>query len=236
LLGMHCWPSLDVGKIGYEPEVAMAGAGNFHIAIKGRSGHAGTPERCVDAIALAAQVVTSLQTVVSRSISPSIPLVVNVGAIQGGGRRSTVAGQVDMAGTVRCADSKCLREDVPTIMERIVTGVCGSAGGSCQFEYCAEIPPVKNEHSALEHDLPVLNAVLPNGVEQLKEQPMTAEDFAFLAEQRPAVFLKLGTRGETTATHYALHNGAFDVDERCLTTGVLAASSLMLHYLGALED
>lgn len=236
LLGLHCWPSLDAGKIGYEPDVAMAGSGNFHIVVRGRSGHAGTPEQCVDAIALAAEVIVALQTVVSRSLSPSVPVVVNIGAIQGGGRRSTVAGQVDMAGTVRCADSKYLKETVPSIMERIIHGICESAGGTYQFDYCAEIPPVKNDPVTLEHDVTVLNQVMPGMVQQLKEKPMTAEDFAFLAEQRPAAFLKLGTRDESVQTHYALHNGAFDVDEHCLATGTLAVGALILDYLKALEE
>lgn len=235
LLGLHCWPTLEAGRVGYEPSVAMSGSGNFHLELRGRSSHAGMPQYSVDAIVLAAQVILGLQTVISRNLSPGMPVVLNIGAIQGGTRRSTVAGQVDLTGTVRCADSVCLRETVPSAMERVIRGICESAGGAYHFEYHAEIPPVYNAPEALAHDVPLLRAVLGDGVEELKECPMTAEDFAFLSERCPAMFLKLGTRGDAAQTQYPLHNGAFDVDERCLETGALAVSAIMLDYLGALE-
>lgn len=235
LLGLHCWPALEAGQVGYEPHVAMAGSGNFHLELRGRGGHAGMPQNSVDTIVLAAQVVMGLQTVVSRNIPPSIPIVLNIGAIQGGMRRSSVAEQVDLTGTVRCADSTCLQKTAPLAMERIIRGICESTGGSYRFEYCADLPPVYNDATALAHDISVLQAVFANKAEKLAECPMTAEDFSLLTERCPGVFLKLGTRGKTAQTHYPLHNGAFDVDERCLPTGVLAVSAIILHYLDALD-
>lgn len=235
LLGLHCWPALEAGRVGYESRVAMAGSGNFHLQLRGRGGHAGMPQHSVDAIVLAAQVVMGLQTVVSRRISPSVPIVLNIGTIQGGMRRSSVAERVDLTGTVRCADRICLRDTVPTIMEQIIRGICDSTGGTYQFEYCAELPPVYNEPKVLAHDVSVLQAVFTDKVEKLDGCPMTAEDFSLLSEVCPGVFFKLGTRGESEQTQYPLHNGAFDVDKRCLKTGVLAISAIILHYLDALE-
>lgn len=235
LLGLHCWPDLEAGQIGYEPRVAMAGSGNFHLKLRGRGGHAGMPQDSVDAIVLASQVVMGLQTVVSRSISPGVPLVLNIGAIQGGMRRSSVAEQVDLTGTVRCADDICLRETVPAAMERIIRGICDSNAGTYRFDYCAQLPPVYNEPNALEHDISVLRAVFAGQIKKLDECPMTAEDFSLLTEHCPGVFLKLGTRGTSAQTQHPLHNGAFDVDERCLGTGTLAVSAIILAYLSALE-
>lgn len=235
LLGMHCWPSLPAGQIGYESYTAMAGSGNFHLAVIGQDGHAGMPQDSVDAIVLAAQVITALQTTVSRNLCPSVPVVLNIGTVQGGTRRSTVAGQVDMTGTVRCADRRYLDTVVPTVMERIIKGVCESACGRYQFDYAAELPPLQNDPETLIRDIAVLKRVFPEAVVELQECPMTAEDFAFLSQQCPSVFLKLGTHNERAETQYPLHNGAFDVDERCLSAGVLAAGAIMLDYLSVLD-
>lgn len=235
LLGVHCWPELEVGKVGFEPETAMAGSANFHLKIIGRSGHAGTPEASIDAIVLAAEIVQALQTVVSRRVSPSVPVVLNVGTICGGTRRSTVAGRTDLTGTARCADAKYLKRVIPDIMEACIAGICGSAGGSYEFDYHMDLPPTRNSEETLQEDTAALKRVLGDDVRQLTRCPMTAEDFALLAERRPASFLKLGTRGTAPNTRLPLHNGAFDVDEGCLSVGVIAASSIVLSYLGALE-
>lgn len=232
-LAMHCWPSLDVGTIGYEEKIAMAGSGNFYISLLGRSGHAGMPQASVDAIAMAAQAVDVLQTIVSRWSSPSVPLVLNIGTIRGGTRRSTVAGQVELTGTVRCAAIDYLEEFVPREMEHRLKGVCESFGGEYQFEYRMDLPPVCNDEAMLAHDVYVL-ARMGCQVKKLTDCPMTAEDFSVLSHRIPSVFLKLGTRNRDVKTHYPLHNGHFCVDESCLAVGVEAAAAILLDDLQGL--
>ena len=234
LLGIHCWPQLNVGCVGYQYGVAMAGTGNFHISILGKHGHAGTPHKTVDAIILAAQVVMSLQTVVSRKIDPSLPVVLTIGAIKGGSRRSSVAGLVDINGTVRCFDQKAISEDIPQAMESIIKGICIGGGGDYKFEYGVDQPPVINNDIVVQESAQSLKSILGNNVIELRDAPMTAEDFSWLAEGIPAVYLKLGTAGSDEDTQYPLHNPKFDVDEGCIKTGVLAIAKTMLDYLGTI--
>lgn len=234
ILGIHCWPLLQVGKMGYEFGAAMSGTGNFRISVIGQSGHAGMPHKSVDAIVVAAEVVAALQLLVSRKRDPSIPVVLNVGTICGGVRRSVVCGRVDMAGTVRCPEPTYLSKDVPMLLEKMIGHTCEALGASHVLEYGVDQPPVINDGDFVQYCARVMNKALGGRAVELKECPFTSEDFAYLSQEVPAVYLKLGTAGGQ-ATSYPLHDARFDVDTRCFETGLLGISSIILEYLGALR-
>ena len=234
VLGIHCWPLLQAGKIGYEYGTAMSGTGNFHLAVLGKSGHAGMPHKAVDSIVTAAEIVEALQALISRKRDPSIPAVMNIGTIKGGTRRSVVCSRVDMAGTVRCPDTEYLSEVVPHSMEQIIRGVCEAMGAEYIFEYGVDQPPVVNDEMFVRHCASVLGATLGERAVELRECPMTAEDFSFLSQKIPALYLKLGTAGGPE-TAYPLHNPNFDVDTACFETGLLGVCSILLDHVGALK-
>ena len=235
LLGIHCWPLLEAGRIGFEYGTAMAGTGNFHITVLGRSGHAGMPHMATDAIVVSAQLIEALQTLISRRKDPSIAAVMNIGTICGGVRRSVVCERVDMTGTVRALDPAYLSEEVPRIMKQTIEHVCAAMGAQGILEYGVDQPPVVND-TAFVHDCArVLKQVMGDRAAELRECPMTAEDFSFLSRSIPALYMKLGTAGGAD-TRYPLHNPHFDVDPACSEAGLLGICSLVFDYLGGLQD
>lgn len=234
LLGMHCWPTLEAGKIGYQYGPTMAGSGNFHLSILGKRGHAAAPHKSVDAIVTAGQVIAALQTLVSRRADPTLPLVCTIGAIRGGTRRSTITDLVDMTGTVRAFDTKFMAEEVPHILHEIIGGVCQSAGAGYMLDYGVDQPPLINSDEVVRECAAFLGKAMGENMVELHEAPMTSEDFPFLAKNIPSIYMKLGTCNADPATQYPLHNSLFDVDEKCLVTGVYGVAGMMLNYLGVM--
>ena len=231
LLGIHCWPSLNVGDIGYQYGAAMAAAGNFHFAVLGKGGHAARPHETIDAMTIAAQVILALQTVASRRVDPGCPFVLTIATIKGGTKRFNIADRIDLTGTVRCLDESLLRDDIPRYMEKIIKGVCEGNGGEYIFEYSQTCAAVVNDDAVVRDSVKALRGVAGVNAVELKDAPMTAEDFSSYSKKVPSLYLKLGTSGEDKSTRYPLHNPLFDVDERCIKTGVLGIATIALEYL-----
>lgn len=227
LIGIHCWPGLRAGQIGYQYGATMAGTGNFHLAILGKGGHAATPHKTVDPMPIAGQIICALQTVVSRKVDPSYPLVLTIGTIKGGTRRSVITDRIDLTGTVRALDPVLLEQVVPEIMERLIKGIVEGNGASYVFEYGVDQPPVVNDDGLVRAAAASLKKTLGENAIELKEAPMTAEDFSFMARLVPAVYLKLGTSNQDERTHYPLHSPRFDVDESCIRWGILAITQFI---------
>lgn len=238
LLGIHCWPSLEVGKIGYQYGATMAGTGNFHIAILGKGGHAATPHRTVDPMPIVAEVIMALQTVVSRKVDPTYPLVLTIGTIKGGVRRSVITDRIDVAGTVRGLNTDVLEKEIPKHMEGIIKGITEGNGASYIFEYGVDEPPLVNDDRVVKETAISLKKILGENAVELKEAPMTAEDFSFLARLVPSIYMKLGTFNNNENTSYPLHNPKFDVDESCIGCGITGIVQTIFDYLeeGAQND
>jgi len=232
LLGVHCWPSLPVGQIGYEYGPAMAAAGNFHIVIRGRGGHAARPHQSIDAMPIAAQVILALQTLASRRIDPKCPFVLTIATIKGGTKRFSIADRIDMLGTARGFDEDLLREEVPRRMERLIKGICEGNEGDYEFEYSQSCPPVLNDDRVVRESVASLESIAGLRVVELDDAPMTADDFALYARAVPSLYLKLGTAGNEGDTQHPLHSPLFDVDERCIKIGVGGIGKIMLDFLG----
>lgn len=234
LLGMHCWPQLRVGKIGYEPWAAMAGSANFHIAVLGKSGHAATPELTIDPIPIAAQIILGLQTIISRKKKASTPLVLTIGTIRGGSRRSVIGDRVDMTGTVRGFENDYMRNEVGSMFENMIRGICEANGASYICDYALNLPAVINDQTVIRDSVSSLKDLMgEDNVVELKDMPLTAEDFSYLSACVPALYMKLGVSNEEPRTQYALHNSFFDVDESCLSYGVCGVVKIITDYLGA---
>ncbi|MHB8839711.1 MAG: amidohydrolase, partial [Gemmatimonadaceae bacterium] len=122
VIGAHLWLSMSFGKVGVKAGPLMAALNTFRITIEGAGGHAAIPQQTIDPIVTAAEVVTSLQHVVSRNVDPLSSAVISVTQINGGTTTNVIPGAVEMAGTVRTFDP-VLRQRVPELMERVVAGI-----------------------------------------------------------------------------------------------------------------
>jgi amidohydrolase len=218
VVGAHLWLPLEFGRVGVKAGALMAAPDTFHIGIFGRGGHAGIPQETVDPIAIAAQVVTNLQHVVSRTVDPLANAVVSVTQIAGGSAYNVVPGAVEMSGTVR-AFEESLRAEIPRTMERIVAGVTSAHGATYKFSYERGYRPVVNHAEAA--DLLRRAVVAAVGEQALSEAvpTMGAEDFSAYQTRAPGCFFFIGARNDARGIVQPHHHERFDLEERALDWG-----------------
>lgn len=228
---LHVSPLYPVGKTGIAKGPAWAATNPLRIKIIGRGGHAAGPHHTVDSIPIAAQVITALQQIVSRQVDPLEPVVVTIGKIQGGYAANAIASEVELIGTVRTLDPR-LREQMKGKIEKVVKGVTEAFGAAYEIELKEGYPIVVNDDSMYELCVRTVETVMGlEGWEPMKPT-MGGEDFAFVAQQVPAVMFRLGSRGGEE-TGYPLHHPSFDMDESAMPYGAALLAAIALRYLEA---
>ena len=231
ILGVHCSSLYPVGTALVKSGPFMAAADALDITVNGRPGHAAYPHRSIDAIVIAAQVISSLQTVVSRETDPLEAAVVTLSTINGGTARNIIAPQVTMSGTVRTLTAN-VRDQMPERIKRIVTHTAEALGGTAQVEYVRGTPPLVNDKDMV--DLIARSAGEIIGQENLRyiEKPvMGAEDFAFYQKEIPGALFHVGTASADEQTRLALHNSKVRFDEGALPIGIQVMCQSAVNYL-----
>ncbi len=234
VFGLHARAHLDVGKIVYTPGGALAAVDHFRATIHGRQAHGASPHLSIDPVVMAAQVVTALQTIRSRTLSPLAPSVVTVGMIRGGTRFNIIPGEVLLEGTVRTYDP-----DVQDIVERrmgeILDGITRAGGGSFALDYERLTPVTINDRALTDRSIPSLSAAVGDDNVALAEPWMAGEDFSLFANEVPGFFFMLGTLapGTTSGGH---HSPTFRADDSALPVGMRAMAFLLWDYLSRSAD
>jgi amidohydrolase len=230
VIGLHCWPDLPAGSIGIDDAIAMGGKDAFRIVIDGRPSHAATPSRGRDAILGIAQVVSGLHQGFARSVDPSDLAILNVGTIAGGASQSVVAARAEVTGTIRTVDPE-VRDRLRRLVERVADSVATALDLTATVAWSDVTPPIVNAPHLVELARAVATELLGvAATRRLTMPPMTADDFAFLSERAPGLYLKLGICGDGRCP--ALHDGAFDVDERAIGIGVAVIHALVRRLVG----
>lgn len=229
IFGLHVWPE-DLGKVYFIPGHMMASSDWFQIVIKGKSSHGARPHEGVDSIALASNIVVSLQSVISRTTNPTDPAVLTIGKINGGTRSNIIAEKVILEGTVRTLSERN-REKIPQLMENIVKGATHSFGADYTFSYRKGAPSLYNHPELAKIMLPTLLKVL--GEEQVKElsPQMVAEDFSYYCQEIPGFYFFLGVKNLAQETIAPLHNPYFNPDEGSIALGIKIMCHLLLDCL-----
>lgn len=234
VFGLHVIASLPTGVIGYRSGPMMAGSDRFTIEVTGRQTHGSRPWGGVDPIIVAAQIMTGLQTIVSRQVDiTEIPTVISVGAIKGGIRFNIIPDSVEMVGTIRTFD-KAMRADVIQRMERTAKSIAAASGATATLSIGdAPNPPVINDAALTEQSLPSLERVAGKGNVRTISLQTTAEDFSFYGQQVPALFFWVGITppDRDPATAAFNHSPLFYVDEAGMSTGVRAMLAVATDYL-----
>lgn len=234
VFGLHVIASLPTGVIGYRSGPMMAGSDRFTIEVTGRQTHGSRPWGGVDPIIVAAQIMTGLQTIVSRQVDiTEIPTVISVGAIKGGIRFNIIPDSVEMVGTIRTFD-KAVRADVIQRMERTAKSIAAASGATATLSIGdAPNPPVINDAALTQQSLPSLERVAGKGNVRTISLQTTAEDFSFYGQQVPALFFWVGITppDRDPATAAFNHSPLFYVDEAGMSTGVRAMLAVATDYL-----
>jgi amidohydrolase len=218
VIGAHLWSLLEAGKVGVITGAAFAAPDNFDLIIRGSGGHAAAPHHTVDSIAVAAQVVTNLQHLVSRNIDPLDSVVVSVTRLIAGSAYNVIPQSAELAGTFRTLDPE-LRERVPQLMERIIRGICAAHGATYEFRVIPGYRPVVNEARTAEFLREMVrHAVGEEALADLRPT-MGAEDFSAYQAKAPGTFILVGARNEPHGIVHPHHHECFDLDEDALDIG-----------------
>ncbi len=219
VFGLHVEPDFDVGHIAVRYGQRNASSDSLKITLIGRSCHAAYPSGGVDAIAMAAQVVSALQTVISRNVDARDSAVLTLGTVRGGTQSNIVADRVELTGTVRTLDPT-IRELVLRRVRETVQGIAGALGGEARIEIESGYDALINYDKAV--DLVRRNAERLVGEDKVYLRPrpnMGVEDFAYYLSHAPGAFFSLGVRNEERGIVHSVHQPGFDVDEECLAYG-----------------
>ena len=236
MFGLHISSALPVGKIGYKPGGTLAAADRFRIVVTGVQSHGSAPWAGIDPIVTSAQIITGLQTIISRqSELTNEAAVISVGLIRGGIRNNIIPESVEMIGTIRTLDvemQKSIHEKIRTTAELIAE----SQGAKADVEITVGVPVTYNDPnltskmaSSLERAAGKENVILQKAI-------TGAEDFSFYAQEVPSLFFRIGglpashKEGDYIPSH---HTPDFYIDDSGLITGLKAMLNLTFDYMNA---
>jgi len=227
IIGQHVEPVHSSGQIALKKGSLTAASDRFFITVKGKSCHASSPHKGVDAVTIGAQIITALQNIISRTVSPFDNSVITIGKVTAGTRYNVVAESCEMEGTCRNLNPE-VRGEIPQRMENIIKGIAEGMGAEYEFTYIRGYSPLVNDGAMAELVATTGTELLgEDNVIWLEHAGMGGEDFSFYAEQIPGIFYRLGCGKEGTP-HYPLHNPNFIPDAPALKVGttVMVASAL----------
>jgi amidohydrolase len=224
IFALHLWPGLPFGKVATKAGPIMAAADAFDMEVRGSGGHGAMPHLAADAVVMAAQIVTALQTVVSREVDPVEPAVLTVGEIGAGTAFNIIPEKARIGGTVRTLDPD-LRKMMPERIEELARGVAKGMRGDVDLDYTFSYPVTVNDEDAAARALSVADDLFGGGsVLELPNPSMGGEDFAYFLEKVPGAFIWLGV-GEDAS---GLHTPRFAFDEDILPRGAALLAALAL--------
>jgi amidohydrolase len=233
---LHVWSKGEVDNIYYTAGGVWASADAFRIVVSGQQTHGGYPWNGVDPIVISAQIITALQTIVSREMKLiDAASVVTVGKIEGGVRSNIIPERVTLDGTIRALLPEH-REQIHERVRALATGIAESMGGSAEVTIPVGLgyPVTYNDPDLTERMVTVFEEIAPGRVH--RTPPETgAEDFAFVASEVPSVYIQIGGRPsdvpeEDAADH---HTPDFFIDDSGLGLGVRALTAMALEYMRA---
>ena len=218
IYGLHLWNYQLYGEVGIKDGPVMASADLFDIEVSGKGGHGATPQGTIDAIVVASNLVTMLQTIVSRNTNPLESTVLSIGKIKGGHNFNIISDKVHMSGTTR-AYTEENRTMIKQRMKEVIEGVSKSFGADIKLNYKDGYPPTVNHSSQVEKVLEAAKSVVASGAKN-PYLSMGGEDFSYYLQNKPGCFFFVGSapnENEILSTpHHCSH---FNIDERALLIG-----------------
>ena len=235
MFGLHVMASLNSGVIGYKPGPLMAGSDAFSIVVTGSQTHGSRPWAGIDPITVSGQIITGLQTIVSRQIDiTQLPAVITVGAIKGGIRFNIIPDSVEMVGTIRTFD-RGMREDIIKRMQTTASNIAEASGAKAELKMRAEVslPPVVNDAELTNRAVPLFEQLVGKDKVKLIGLQTVADDFSYFGTKMPSLYFWVGITppDKDAATVPFNHSPLFYLDESGMLTGVRAMLSLTTDFL-----
>lgn len=233
IFGLHIESAIEAGQIEYKPGAFMASSDWFRIKVTGKGSHGSQPWLGIDPIAISAQIIAGLQTIVSRqSELTKAPVVITVGKISGGVRNNIIPEECIMDGTIRTLDSK-MQEGVHEKIRQTATKIAEAGGAVADVAIYGRTLVTYNTPELVQKMIPSLQAAA--GISNVKEREWVtgAEDFSFYGTKAPSFFFYLGgmPKGNDPRLAPPHHTAAFFVDDSGMKTGIKAFCQLVIDYM-----
>ncbi|MGB0886604.1 MAG: M20 metallopeptidase family protein [Vicingaceae bacterium] len=229
IIGQHVFPQLEAGKVGFRSGMYMASCDELYVTIKGEGGHAALPHQNIDPILITSHIITALQQLISRIMPPTVPAVLSFGKIIGNGATNIIPDKVELEGTFR-AMNEGWRTIAHNRMKKMAESIAESMGGECDFR-------IEKGYPFLVNDEKITNTAKNAAIQFLGKENvidldlrMTAEDFAYYSQVKPACFYRLGVKNKQNPTT-GLHTSTFNIDEKAIETSIGLMSWLALKEL-----
>ena len=231
VFGLHL-SSQPVGTVGMRGGASQASADTFRAEIIGVGGHAARPHAAVDPVLIAANVVTTLHTIVSREVDPLQSAVITVGTIQAGTVPNVIPRSATLSGTVRTLDEDVRQKLAKRIQETIV-GIARAMGGDATVDYAFGYPVMVNDEAMTEFVRSVAHEVVGEERTRYNHPPiMPSEDVGYFISRVTGCYFNLGVLNEAKGITVANHNPGFDIDEDAPPVGVAMLVRIVERYLG----
>jgi amidohydrolase len=215
MLGMHLWNLMEIGHVGLNPGAMMAGTDEFDLLIRGTGGHGAFPHQTTDVLVTAAQLIMTLQTLVSRNLPPLEPGVVTIGAIHGGTKTNIIPAEVALKGTLR-ATSEEGRDLLEARFREVVAATTAMHGNTFELDYRRMYPVTINDPGVTAVVREAARSLLPADGLVEPVQVMGAEDMSYWLREVPGCYFFVGSRNAAAGLDASHHTSRFNFDERAM--------------------
>ncbi len=234
IFGSHIEGHYQVGEIGIKTGVHTSYTDYFEIRVTGKGGHAARPHEAVDAVIIASQLVTNLQTIISREIDPVYPAVITIGYLRSGSVYNAIADKAVLKGTIRTTN-ETIRTRISDKIRKTASSLSALHGAEIKVILKPGYPPVINEETAVKFAISIAEKLV--GKDKTIAIPFPSlggEDFAYYLQKIPGCFVRFGAAKEG---HEMLssHSPHFDFDEDVLRIGAAYMSELTRHTIKKLR-
>jgi amidohydrolase len=229
-LALHLWNHAPLGWMGITAGPVMAAADVLRIWVTGKGGHGAMPHQAVDPVLAAAQVITALQSVVSRNVPPLETAVVTVTMLRAGEAFNVIPPQVEMQGTIRTFDP-AVRELVVQRVQQVAEGTAAALGCQAKVEIESVTPAVINEPGTAEQVAQVASRLFPGGKIERGFMTMGSEDMSFMMQKVPGCYFFVGSANDAKGLNYSHHHPKFDVDEDALPSSAALMAAAAYEFL-----
>lgn len=219
IIGLHVHPGLETGKLSFRKGRVMASADEIYITIKGKGGHAASPNLTTDTVLIASHLIVSLQQIISRNKNPLSPSVLSICSIQGGHTTNVIPSEVKLMGTFRAMDEEW-RFKAHDLIRKNAIGLVESMGGEIDLHIDIGYPTVDNDPVFTETAWKQADLFMGKENVLETEMRMGAEDFGYYTQVIPGCFFRLGVRNEAKGIVHNVHTPLFDIDERAIEIGM----------------
>ena len=228
--GLHVWNGSPLGRAGLTAGPMMAASDGWALTVRGRGGHGALPHQTADPIVAAAQIVSAIQTIVSRNLDPQKTAVLTVGTIHGGTAFNVISDHVDLTGTIRTFDEG-EREKILNRLETLCQGVAAAMGVEADLRVKMLTPAVVNDRAATDLMREVAESILGSENVLADFRTMGSEDMAYFLRKVPGSYMFLGSANTERGLDYPHHNARFDIDEGVLSLGVAILADTAMNFL-----